>query len=182
MRTLPEHLESRRAVLSLGSNLGARDRWLTLATQSLERSGARLLASTPRWNTRPRAAPPQPDYLNQLLLMDAPLDGLGWLALAEEAENSAGRLRSVPKGPRTLDVDVVLVLGETAAGPRLSLPHPALFDRPHLLAGAAALVPEWHPAGSDLSVIEIAREQLTGSWARPVPIRGAAGPPAPEWP
>ncbi|MHB8392982.1 MAG: 2-amino-4-hydroxy-6-hydroxymethyldihydropteridine diphosphokinase [Candidatus Dormibacteria bacterium] len=173
---------SRQAVLSLGSNLGARDRWLDLAGRSLERSGARLVGLTPRWHTRPRGAPPQPDYLNQLLLMEAPLDGLGWLALAEAAELSAGRVRSVPKGPRTLDVDVVLVDGEVASEPRLTLPHPALFERPHLLAGAAALVPEWTLPGWQLSVFEIARDHLSGSWARPVPVRAAAGQPTPEWP
>ena len=170
------------AVLGLGSNLPERERWLDLAIQVIRAGPATVVAATPRWNTIPRGAPPQPDYLNQLVLVRGRRDGPGWLELAQQAERAAGRRRRVDKGPRTLDVDVVLVEELSSSVPWLRLPHPALLERPHLLAGAAALVPRWTLPGETLPLGELARRRLTGSWRRPVPVRGEAGPPGRGWP
>ena len=167
-----------RAVLGLGSNLPARERWLDLAIEVIADGPSTVLRATPRWNTIPRGAPPQPDYLNQLLLVEGPRDGWGWLELAQRAEAAAGRRRLVDKGPRTLDVDVVLVEGRACAGPELRLPHPALLERPHLLAGAAALVPDWRLPGGPMTLAELARTRLGSSWRRPVPVRAAGDRPA----
>ncbi len=160
------------AVLGLGSNLPLRERWLDLASAVIGRAPATILRATPRWNTIPRGAPPQPDYLNQLLLVRGPWGGLGWLELARRAEAAAGRRRMVSKGPRTLDVDVVLVEGEASSGPELRLPHPALLERPHLLAGAAALVPLWTLPDGPMPLAELAAERLGGCWRRPVALEG----------
>ncbi len=165
------------AVLGLGSNLPVRQRWLDLGLEILLAGPSTLLLATPRWNTIPRGAPPQPDYLNQLLLVRGPRDGWGWLELAQRAELAAGRRRLVSKGPRTLDVDVLLVEGLTCSSPKLRLPHPAILDRPHLLAGVAALVPDWKLEGSPLTLAELAWARLGGSWRQPVPLRGAGDPP-----
>jgi 2-amino-4-hydroxy-6-hydroxymethyldihydropteridine diphosphokinase len=160
------------AVLGLGSNLPLRERWLDLAAAVIGLAPATILRATPRWNTIPRGAPPQPDYLNQLLLVRGPWEGRGWLELARRAEAAAGRRRMVSKGPRTLDVDVVLVEGEASPGPELRLPHPALLERPHLLAGAAALVPLWTLPDGPMTLAELAAERLRGSWRRPVALEG----------
>ncbi len=164
-------------MLGLGSNLGGRERWLDLAREVLLSGRAELLRETPRWNTLPRGGPPQPDYLNQLLLLQGPFQGMGWLELAEAAELAAGRHRAVPKGPRTLDVDVLLVEGLVSRSARLRLPHPAILSRPHLLAGVAALVPDWELEGGSPPLWQIARRELGGSWLRPVPVREAGGRP-----
>ncbi|MGC2192128.1 MAG: 2-amino-4-hydroxy-6-hydroxymethyldihydropteridine diphosphokinase [Candidatus Dormiibacterota bacterium] len=157
--------EKTEAVLALGSNLAPRARWLDLALDVLEEEGATVLASTPRWNTAPIGALPQPDYLNQLLLVQGLFGGLGWLELAHAAEARAGRRRGVVGGPRTLDVDVVLIGGERWDSPDLTVPHPGLLHRPYLLRGSSQLVPDWiHPA-EGLSISELARRDLTGSWA-----------------
>lgn len=166
-----------RAVLSLGSNLPPRERWLDLAWETLAGAGAEVLASTPRWHTRALGGPSQPDYLNQLLLVRGALGGRGWLRLAQRAESRAGRSRTVAKGPRRLDVDVVLVEGETAAEADLTIPHPALLERPFLLAGTAALMPAAHLPGGTLSLAELAAARLSGTWAAAVTVRAAAGRP-----
>lgn len=171
-----------QAVLALGSNLQPRAGWLERAGDTLKELGAVVLASTPQWNTFPVGGPPQPDFLNQLLLVQGPWDGWGWLRVAQLTEARAGRLRSVHKGPRRLDVDVVLVGALAISSPELSIPHPALLERPFLLAGAAALVPHWSPAGWGPELAELAAARLRGAWARPVPIREEADRPGLESP
>jgi len=157
--------DSSQAVLALGSNLQPRAQWLDLALDLLGEKGIQVLASTPRWNTAPIGAIPQPDYLNQLVLARGTLRGLGWLKLAQAAEVRAGRRRGVSKGPRTLDVDIILIEGESLTSPGLTVPHPGLLQRPYLLRGAAQLVPDWVHPTEGLSIAELARRDLTGSWA-----------------
>lgn len=155
---------SSRAVLALGSNLAGRARWLDLGLEVLGEAGVEVLATTPRWNTAPIGTVPQPDFLNQLILVRGPRRGLGWLELAQAAEARAGRRHLVAKGPRNLDVDVILIEGERWDSPDLTVPHPGLLHRPYLLRGARLLVPDWiHPA-EGLSIAELAQQHLTSSW------------------
>ncbi len=140
----------------------------------LAAAGVQILAVTPRWNTGPIGAPPQPDYLNQLLLAEGPPDLWGWLAAAQEVEGERPRL--ISRGPRRLDVDVILVEGEESSDPRLRLPHPALLERPYLLRGAALLVPHWTIGRGGAGILELARRTLPPDWLlglpnelRPVP-------------
>lgn len=171
-------MTARRAVIALGSNLPPREAHLDSAVDFLQRAGAVVMGQTPRWSTSPLQAPPQPDFLNQLLLLVAPLDGEGWLKLAKAAEARADRVRSLPRGPRQLDVDVILVEGEVRDGPRLTLPHPGLRDRPYLLRGSWLLVPDWELPGWGTDVSRLAAGRLRGAWA----IREGGGPPAPGSP
>ncbi|MGC8473059.1 MAG: 2-amino-4-hydroxy-6-hydroxymethyldihydropteridine diphosphokinase [Candidatus Dormibacteria bacterium] len=167
-----------RALLALGSNLGPRERNLDAAWAHLAAAGVRVLAATPRWNTAPIGAPPQPDYLNQLLLADGRPDPWGWLAAAQAAEGERSRL--IDKGPRRLDVDVILVEGEESSDPRLQLPHPALLERPYLLLGAALLVPRWKAGRGGREILEIAGKALPPDWCldlqdQPPPLARQAG-------
>ncbi|MGH7705669.1 MAG: 2-amino-4-hydroxy-6-hydroxymethyldihydropteridine diphosphokinase [Candidatus Dormibacteria bacterium] len=154
-----------RALLALGGNLPPREAWLDLGAEVLAEQGVTILATTPRWNTRAIGSPPQPDFLNQLLLVEGARSGLGWLELAQALELRAQRHREVAHGPRTLDVDVILIEGESWDSAELSVPHPGLLRRPYLLRGAALLVPEWTHPGELRTISELARAGLHGSWA-----------------
>ncbi len=165
-------------LLALGSNLAPRPAWLDLALDFLAEEGISVLSSTPQWNTSPIGPISQPDFLNQLLLVSGERRGLGWLELAKDAETRAGRLRQVTGGPRTLDVDVILIEGQRWDLPELTVPHPALLVRQYLLRGAAKLVPKWiHPI-EGLSMAELARNRLVGDHR----ARAEADPPEPGWP
>ncbi|MGH7697666.1 MAG: 2-amino-4-hydroxy-6-hydroxymethyldihydropteridine diphosphokinase [Candidatus Dormibacteria bacterium] len=153
-----------RAVLALGSNLAPREKWLSLGREHLAAS-AEIEAETPRWNTLAIGGPSQPDFLNQLLLVRAERSGDAWLDLCHQLEAAAARRRLVSHGPRTLDVDVVLLEGPLLPGPRLKVPHPALRQRPFLLRGAALLVPDWIEPGSGRRIVDLAQETLSGAWA-----------------
>jgi 2-amino-4-hydroxy-6-hydroxymethyldihydropteridine diphosphokinase len=155
----------RRAVLALGSNQPPRESSLDLALTEFQEQGTEILAAGPRWNTAPIGAPAQPDFLNQVVLLRGPRSGLDWLELALGAEARAGRRRGIDRGPRTLDVDVILIEGEHWDTPDLRVPHQGLLTRPYLLRGTALLVPEWIAPEQGLTIMELARQRLTGSWA-----------------
>jgi len=123
------------AVLSLGSNLGDRAAHLRDAVKGL---GESVLAVSGVYETPPWGDPDQPDYLNAVALVVGP-DAAPhrWLEVAHGLEDAAGRVRDLRRrfGPRTLDVDVIVVSsldGEpvTSDAPDLVLPHP----RAHLRA------------------------------------------------
>ncbi|MGH7611896.1 MAG: 2-amino-4-hydroxy-6-hydroxymethyldihydropteridine diphosphokinase [Candidatus Dormibacteria bacterium] len=164
-----------RGVLALGSNLAPREAWLDLGHRTLLELGAELLAKTPRWNTEPVGGPAQPDYLNQLLLVRVQRSRQEWLELCREVERRAGRRRGPGRGPRTLDVDVILLEEGEVELAELRVPHPALRERPYLLRGSALLVPHWPGPEPGRTVAETARQSLSGPWRLEAP-RGAAGP------
>ncbi len=120
-----------RAVLSLGSNLGDRFAHLQAAVHGF--AGA-LVAVSPVYETAPWGGVEQPDFLNAVLVVaDPATDAWGWLRRGQRLEEAAGRVREVRWGPRTLDVDVVVVDGVTSDDPELLLPHPGTADRATVL-------------------------------------------------
>jgi 2-amino-4-hydroxy-6-hydroxymethyldihydropteridine diphosphokinase len=129
-----------RAVLSLGSNLDDRLGHLQGAVDGM---GAAVVAVSPVYETPPWGGVPQPDYLNVVVLVADPArDARGWLELAHELEDAAGRTREVRWGPRTLDVDVVDVDGTVSAEEELTLPHPWAHERMFVLAPWADVRPD----------------------------------------
>lgn len=131
-----------RAVLSLGSNLGDRIAHLRSVVADL---GSALVAASPVYETAAWGVTDQPDFLNAVVVADAPeLDAWGWLRRGQALEAAAERVREQRWGPRTLDVDVVSVRSDDGAevrseDPELVLPHPGTASR------ATVLVP-WHDA------------------------------------
>lgn len=125
------------AVLALGSNLGDREAHLRAAIRTLSGSGV-LRAVSGVYETPPWGDPDQPEYLNAAAIVaDPSATPPYWLDLAQELEQQAGRVRDPQRrfGPRTLDVDVIAVRGDSgepvvAREPDLILPHP----RAHLRA------------------------------------------------
>jgi 2-amino-4-hydroxy-6-hydroxymethyldihydropteridine diphosphokinase len=133
-----------RAVLSLGGNLGDRAGTLRRALVALREHG--LVARSILYETPPWGPVEQPPYLNAIAVVRGDRDAAGWLALAHELEQAAGRTRDVRFGPRTLDVDVVTVTGDDGTAvlsddPDLTLPHPRAAERAFVLVPWLALDP-----------------------------------------
>jgi 2-amino-4-hydroxy-6-hydroxymethyldihydropteridine diphosphokinase len=127
--------EARSAVLALGSNLGERRDILQGAVDAI---GAipevQIMAVSPVYETAPVGGPPQPDYLNAVLLARTTLPSRELLGRLHEIEAAFDRERSVRWGPRTLDIDIITVAGEVSADPDLTLPHPRAHERAFVLA------------------------------------------------
>lgn len=139
------------AHIALGSNLDSRygnpSQTLSAATVHLERLG-RLVARSSAYETAPVGFRDQARFLNAAVALETELEPLPLLRglLAIEREFGRDRLRSIAKGPRTLDLDLLL-LGETVISePELTLPHPALAKRRFVLAPLAEIAPQvTHP-------------------------------------
>jgi 2-amino-4-hydroxy-6-hydroxymethyldihydropteridine diphosphokinase len=129
-----------RVFLGLGSNLGDRMAHLCRAVEALERYGLRDLSSV--YETDPVGGPEQGPYLNLVAKLDTDLGPRDLLAVCQGLESSAGRVRDVRWGPRSLDVDVLWVDGVTVDDPDLQIPHPRMRDRRFVLAPLRELAPD----------------------------------------
>ncbi len=139
-----------RAYLGLGSNLGDRAAHLQLAVDELATTtGVRVVAVSKVYETSPVGGPAQDDYLNAVVAIETDLDARQLLAVAQHLEQRAARVRTVRWGPRTLDVDVLLVGDEHVAESDLEVPHPRLYERGFVLAPLRDVAPDRvdQPAG-----------------------------------
>ncbi len=138
--------------LGLGANLGEARRTLADAVRELDASDEiTLLGVSGLWRTAPQGGPEQPDYLNAVVALSTDLSPQDVLALTQDIEQAAGRTREVRWGPRTLDIDVLDVMGQVSADPVLTLPHPRAHERAFVLGPWAQVQPGWvlTPAGRD---------------------------------
>ncbi len=140
-----------RAYLGLGSNLGDRAAHMQLAVDALAATPEIRVVSVSRvYETTPVGGPEQEDYLNAVVAIETELTPRELLAIAHQIEQLADRVRTVRWGPRTLDVDVLLVGDERVDEPDLQVPHPRLFERAFVLAPLRDVAPDRvpEPAGS----------------------------------
>lgn len=132
--------DQQRVVFALGSNMGDRfanlQRAVVAAHEVAELTG---LVCSPVYETEPVGGPPQDPYLNAVLLAESSLTPHALLTLVQGWEQLAGRVRSERWGPRTLDVDLIVVGDTRGHDDQLTLPHP----RAHLRAFVLA---PWHDA------------------------------------
>lgn len=123
-----------RVLVGLGSNLGERWSNLAAAIAGLSALDANLRVS-PVYETEPVGGPPgQGRYLNCVVDLQSEQAPEELLVFAHRLEDEAGRVRRERNGPRTLDVDLLLIEGHTSDDPQLTLPHPRLFERAFALA------------------------------------------------
>jgi 2-amino-4-hydroxy-6-hydroxymethyldihydropteridine diphosphokinase len=133
-----------RAFLGLGSNLGDRWQYLRQAVASLPD----VVAVSPVYETSPVGGPEeQGPYLNCVVELDTELGPRGLLEAARQLEADAERERGERWGPRTLDVDVLLVDDLTVDEPDLVVPHPRMWERRFVVAPLADLAPDLVPEG-----------------------------------
>lgn len=126
----------RRAVLSLGSNLGDRMASLQGAVNALaDTPDVWITAVSPVYETVPVASPDDAGpFLNAIVLIDTTLAANRLMDRALAIEDAFDRERSeVPNAPRTLDVDLILVGDRRADDEHLTLPHPRAAERPFVL-------------------------------------------------
>nr|WP_317412447.1 2-amino-4-hydroxy-6-hydroxymethyldihydropteridine diphosphokinase [uncultured Solibaculum sp.] len=132
-----------KAVIGLGANLGNPKEQLQAAVDSLNRlPGTKVADCSKLYITKPVGYDNQPDFLNCVVLVETALSPEALLGAGLGIEAAMGRIRSIKNGPRTLDVDLLLVEGEKREGEELNLPHPRMGERAFVLAPLADLFPE----------------------------------------
>jgi 2-amino-4-hydroxy-6-hydroxymethyldihydropteridine diphosphokinase len=134
------------AYLALGSNLGDREANLLKALEWLETADAQIARRSSLYETEPQELREQPWFLNQVVEIGTTLSPLELLARIREIERELGRKRVVAKGPRTIDIDILLYGEAIMNTPELQIPHPRLADRRFVLEPLAELAPDLrHP-------------------------------------
>jgi 2-amino-4-hydroxy-6-hydroxymethyldihydropteridine diphosphokinase len=140
------------AAIALGSNLASEwgDPAATIAeaVRRLDQIG-NVLALSSMYQTAPVGYTNQPNFTNAALLLETDLDPIAVMRALLEIERAMGRDRSAavpPKGPRIIDLDLLLVDSIVLNTPELTLPHPALAERRFVLEPLAEIAPNMtHP-------------------------------------
>ena len=130
----------RRAYLSLGSNIGDRAEHLASGIAIVAQDDDYRTSSV--YETEPLGGVAQDDYWNMVVELSTDATPRELLERARRAETARGRVRDVHWGPRTLDVDVLLVGDECSDDPEIVVPHPRLYERSFVLIPLHEVAPE----------------------------------------
>lgn len=145
------------AYLSLGSNLGDRAANLRTALDKLNKFGRSVRVSS-FYETEPVELREQPWFVNCVAELETELTPHQLLAQIQRIEQALGRQRRIPKGPRTLDIDIVLFGDLVVQDVALQIPHPAMHQRRFVLEPLTEVNPDvFHPL-----LQKTARELLAG--------------------
>ena len=137
---------SKTVYLSIGSNLGGRERNLRDALGLLAGPSLRILRVSSFYETEPRDVADQPWFLNAVVEAETDLFPKQLLARLQKIERQLGRKRIRPKGPRTIDIDILLYGEAVIATDDLTVPHPRMEERRFVLEPLAELGPDLrHP-------------------------------------
>jgi 2-amino-4-hydroxy-6-hydroxymethyldihydropteridine diphosphokinase len=131
----------KRVYLSLGSNLGDRAANLKTAIDRLGTLG-KVLAVSSFYETEPVEFAAQPWFLNCVVELDTGKMPKQLLAAILDIEKEMGRRRVKKKGPRTVDIDLLLFGNSVIKMPGLTIPHPAMHERRFVLEPLAEIAPE----------------------------------------
>jgi len=130
--------------LSLGTNMGAREQNLARAMELLDANGIMVVRRSSVYETAPQDVLDQPWFLNMVLECRADLFPMQLISRVLRIEREMGRDRGptvVRRGPRLIDIDVLLYGHSVIATPRLTVPHPRMFERRFVLEPLLELVP-----------------------------------------
>ena len=136
----------KKIYLALGSNIGDRETNLRAAIQSIPAAGITVLRESPIYETEPVGDTDQRWFLNMVVEAETALFPMQLLTRTGKIERALGRVRTVPNGPRTIDIDILLYGNAVVRTARLEIPHPRMHERRFVLAPLADLAPDLrHP-------------------------------------
>jgi 2-amino-4-hydroxy-6-hydroxymethyldihydropteridine diphosphokinase len=132
-----------RAVVALGSNIEDPEAQVKRAFDEISAlPGTRVLARSRLHRTAPVGYVDQPDFVNACALVDTELAPRALLDELLALEKRHGRVRDLPNGPRTLDLDIVLYGDRVIDEPGLKVPHPRAHERAFVLVPLVEAWPE----------------------------------------
>ncbi|MHB8302056.1 MAG: 2-amino-4-hydroxy-6-hydroxymethyldihydropteridine diphosphokinase [Acidobacteriaceae bacterium] len=157
----PASERSATAYIALGSNLGDREAYLLAALESLAMLGT-VSAISSFYETDPVGEVPQAAFVNAVAELQTACPPEGLLAAMLRIEQQQGRDRnnSLPKGPRTLDLDLLSCGDVVLHTPTLTLPHPELAQRGFVLVPLAEIAPHWRHPATGKSAMQLLAELL----------------------
>jgi 2-amino-4-hydroxy-6-hydroxymethyldihydropteridine diphosphokinase len=127
--------------IALGTNIGEREENLCTALEHLPDVGVRIKRVSSVYETEPVDFVDQDWFLNAVLEGETELDALALLRALRLTETQMGSHKAFPKGPRLIDLDLLLYGSETIDTPELQVPHPRMLDRKFVLVPLAEIAP-----------------------------------------
>ena len=133
--------------LGVGSNKGDRLANCRAGIEGLRRiSGTTVIRASSFYETEPQERADQDWFINAVVEIETSLDPEALLSACLALEAEFGRVRAVPFGPRTLDIDVLFFGSRVITGSGLAVPHPRVDRRRFVLAPLAEIAPDLrHP-------------------------------------
>lgn len=156
--------------LGLGSNLGDRHKNLQDALERLASPRLRVVKLSSIYETEPVDYTDQRWFLNQVAEVETDLFPMQLLALIGKTERALGRVRTIPKGPRTIDIDILLYGKSIIQCEGLEVPHPRIAERRFVLAPLAEIAPALrHPVvhRTVAELLDAAPRQGVRRWTEP---------------
>ncbi len=130
--------------LSLGSNLGNREAYISRAVKRLSQMmGLKLLAESSLYHSRPLDCPEDcPDFLNKIIKLECSLKPVQLLDNTERLEIEFGRTEKNARTDRVIDIDIVLLGNRIFKNERLEIPHPRMHERAFVLIPLCEIDPD----------------------------------------
>ncbi|MGH9747295.1 MAG: 2-amino-4-hydroxy-6-hydroxymethyldihydropteridine diphosphokinase [Candidatus Acidiferrales bacterium] len=141
--------------LSLGSNIGDRAANIAQAIAALRARGVRVTQESSLYETEPVEFREQAWFLNSALEAVTELAPEQLMAVLLEIEREMGRQRGTPKGPRLIDMDILLYGSEVVRVPGLEIPHPRMAERRFVLVPLAEIAGEANHPVSLMTIAEM---------------------------
>lgn len=143
------------AYLSLGSNVGDREAHLKRALDRLAREDIRVKRKSSIYETEPQDLRKQAWFLNLAAEIETSLFPRQLLHRIQHIEREMGRKRVIAKGPREIDIDILLYGNFVISTEVLTIPHPRLSERRFVLQPLADLAPDLRHPVSHVSIREL---------------------------
>lgn len=153
----------KRVYLSLGSNRGDRRMQLAKALEHLGESGVQMLRVSNLYKTEPVDFQPQAWFVNCVAEVRTDLMPVQLLRVCQSVERALGRRPGVSKGPRPLDIDILLYEGAVIHSRELTIPHPRMEERRFVLVPLCELAPTLRHPLTQRSVREMLHETSDAS-------------------
>jgi 2-amino-4-hydroxy-6-hydroxymethyldihydropteridine diphosphokinase len=141
--------------LSLGSNVGDRANNLRDAIAALRKNGIDVMRISSMYETEPVDYLDQPWFLNMAVAGGTQLASSALLQCLREIETQMGGKKLIAKGPRLIDMDILLYGNEVIDTPELQIPHPRMHLRRFVLEPLAEIAPDVRHPVFRLTVAEM---------------------------
>jgi len=153
-----------RAYVGLGSNMGDRVETISSAAAALEELPETRVAAVSRvYESEPWGVEDQPPFANAVVALDTDLRADQLLEYLLQIEDRFGRVRDVAKGPRTLDLDILLFGDEEWESDDIKIPHPGMAERDFVITPLLEIAPEaeW-PDGTPITHAQVSVGTVIG--------------------